>query len=79
MENTHRPSDATLRYILTRNYKFVEAEEELKKAAGKLVDLQIQLHNHFNLTPAESNRLLEFMTSRTKELLFTDTHIGQGI
>lgn len=72
----HKKTDNELFYILINDAEFGSAEKELKQAVSKLVDVQIKIHERYNLTARESNIMLERMCNDLKLHLFTKTKLS---
>lgn len=61
----------TLLYYLTSNIEFLKAEQELKAAASKLIDLQKRMEQRYMLSPQQSTEVLTQMCEGVKTGLFT--------
>ena len=70
--NIRKAEDKKILYSLSNDSEFLSAERDLKIAVSKLVDAQIKITQRYNADAAQSNRILEIMTTKIKEILFTE-------
>jgi translation initiation factor 2 alpha subunit (eIF-2alpha) len=63
--------------ILTNDAEFRSAERELKQSISKIVDTHIKIDKRYNLSPKQSNELLELLTKKLRTNLFTETKLSK--
>ena len=70
-------TDKEIMYKMTGSMEFLKAEIELKKAASKLVEIQMRYERHYQLPPVQSNRILQEMINGIKSQLFTESSLHE--